>query len=668
MFKGNSATWEDGWSYGGGMANYGAPTITHCIFIGNMADGGGWAYGGGLYSRSGNEYITITNCDFVGNRAVSDMYHYGGGVYVVDNANISNCILWGNYRNQIHDSEGSNYIGYSNIDQYGFEGTNGNIRQNPLFVDSVNGDYHLQVSSPCIDAGDPNADYSGEPDQNGCRINMGAYGNTVEATTSLDNDSDGLYGACDNCPDVNNEGQEDDDEDSIGNVCDNCPYVDNGDQANFDGDDLGDACDNCPYVDNGDQANFDGDDLGDACDVCPNDPENDIDGDSICGDEDNCPDDPENDIDGDSICGDEDNCRIVANPDQTDSDNDGLGDICDTYPYVPGMIPVADGHYYYELIQAPLYDFCFGFPISEIRNKIAVSNYEELYRCLYIEEKVGIIEFDISSIEDSFTNGQIQANLLFTVANGDLLDGECLALYSIQDTNENGVIEEVDIDTEDFIGEICADLQPGDTITFDVTSALEHDLFDPDQTNFSGFVIDRSTDWEDRIDFYDHTDPLYAPRLSVFDINDLDGDGSLDDEDNCPTVYNPNQKNNDGDAEGDECDLDDDNDGILDVDDVCPFEDGTGQDADGDGCIDTIDDLPMVVEGLNLPMGTGNSLKNKINNIQNSIDAGNITAAINQLNAFINQVEALRGKKITDAEADMLIQYVTNLINSLSSP
>jgi uncharacterized repeat protein (TIGR01451 family) len=149
---------------------------------------------------------------------------------------------------------------------------------------------------------------------------------------------------------------------------------------------------------------------------------------------------------------------------------------------------------------------------------------------------------------------------------------------------------------------------------------------------------------------------------------DGDGDGIPDDNDNCPVIPNPDQKNNDGDAEGDECDLDDDNDEILDVDDACPFEDATGQDADGDGCIDTPEDLPLIVEDLNLPQGTENSLKSKVNNIQNSIDAGNINAAINRLYAFINQVTALREKKMTASEADMLIQYATNLINSLLVP
>ncbi|MCK4624278.1 MAG: right-handed parallel beta-helix repeat-containing protein [Phycisphaerae bacterium] len=40
------------------------------------------------------------------------------------------------------------------------------------------------VTSPCIDAGDPKAVYSHEPLPNGKRINMGAYGNTKEASKS----------------------------------------------------------------------------------------------------------------------------------------------------------------------------------------------------------------------------------------------------------------------------------------------------------------------------------------------------------------------------------------------------------------------------------------------------------------------------------------------------
>lgn len=65
-------------------------------------------------------------------------------------------------------------------------GTNGNISVDPLFVNTTHDDYHLKGNSPCIDAGNPFDPYSLEPQPNGNRINMGAYGNTPEATHSFD--------------------------------------------------------------------------------------------------------------------------------------------------------------------------------------------------------------------------------------------------------------------------------------------------------------------------------------------------------------------------------------------------------------------------------------------------------------------------------------------------
>ena len=49
-----------------------------------------------------------------------------------------------------------------------------------------------------------------------------------------------------------------------------------------------------------------------------------------------------------------------------------------------------------------------------------------------------------------------------------------------------------------------------------------------------------------------------------------DSDGVPDNADNCPSVANPGQENNDGDAQGDACDPDDDNDGVPDGGDACP--------------------------------------------------------------------------------------------------
>jgi hypothetical protein len=56
------------------------------------------------------------------------------------------------------------------------------LSADPRFVDPGAGDYHLLPDSPCIDAGSPSADYCDEPTPNGCRADLGYYGNTPEAT------------------------------------------------------------------------------------------------------------------------------------------------------------------------------------------------------------------------------------------------------------------------------------------------------------------------------------------------------------------------------------------------------------------------------------------------------------------------------------------------------
>lgn len=77
--------------------------------------------------------------------------------------------------------------------------------------------------------------------------------------------------------------------------------------------------------------------------------------------------------------------------------------------------------------------------------------------------------------------------------------------------------------------------------------------------------------------------------------------------------------------------------------------------------------LAEKLETLDLPAGTANSLASKLENAVASIEQGQTNAAINKLEAFIHEVEAQRGKKIVEAEADALIAAAQAIIVLLLS-
>jgi hypothetical protein len=131
---------------------------------------------------------TLSNLTIVGNK-------YGIEAYAGSEPDISNSILWDNTDGDLFGCRAT----YSCVER-GSEGE-GNISDDPLFVDADNGDYHIRsergrywprfdiwvldrATSPCVDAGDPQAEVSKEPMPNGGRINIGAYGGTSEASLS----------------------------------------------------------------------------------------------------------------------------------------------------------------------------------------------------------------------------------------------------------------------------------------------------------------------------------------------------------------------------------------------------------------------------------------------------------------------------------------------------
>ena len=206
----------NGNSRGGIRSQYGGLTIANCTIAGNAHRYDPWS-GGGIRCLASD--LDISNCTIHHNLSV-----WGGGI-ASDRApdvqgtppgslTVTGCILWHNQPQQILGDHGA--VSYSDI-QNGWPGQ-GNIDADPCFVDPgywdpngtpddpnddfwVHGEYHLKseagrwnpngqtwvqddVTSPCIDAGDPMRPIGQEPFPNGGVMNMGAYGGTVEAGKS----------------------------------------------------------------------------------------------------------------------------------------------------------------------------------------------------------------------------------------------------------------------------------------------------------------------------------------------------------------------------------------------------------------------------------------------------------------------------------------------------
>jgi Tol biopolymer transport system component len=131
---------------------------------------------------------TISNVTVVFNK-------YGINAFADAQPDISNCILWDNTNGNLYGCQ----VRYSCLKEAGAGGNN--INDDPLLADPDYGDYHLlseygrywsehdiwvidEVTSPCIDGGNPTVGSSREPTPNGGRLNMGAYGGTRYASMS----------------------------------------------------------------------------------------------------------------------------------------------------------------------------------------------------------------------------------------------------------------------------------------------------------------------------------------------------------------------------------------------------------------------------------------------------------------------------------------------------
>ncbi len=514
---------------------------------------------------------------------------------------------------------------------------------------------------------DPCESLGGDTDGDGVCNDEDNCPDTANAN-QVDNDNDGIGDVCDTVDPCGNLGG-DTDGDGVCNDEDNCPDTSNADQADSDNDGIGDVCDTPSSGDCDDLTVSSGDGTiivsgldatpivhlqvftsdwssfyscstgcnptetiaapegdyivliklytvswdficedfntisvnesnGSPCDNLGGD----TDGDGVCNDEDNCPDTPNanqadsdndgigdvcdtvdpcdslgGDTDGDGVCNDEDNCPDTPNANQADSDNDGIGDVCDIVDPCDNLGGDTDGDGVCNdedncpdtpnTDQADsdndgIGDVC-DTPSNGDCDDLSVSSGDGIIIVSGLDATPVVHLQVFTSDWSSFYSCSSDCNPTETI---DAPEGDYIVLIKLYTASWDFICEDFNtINVSEGSGNPC-DNFGGDT---------DGDGVCNDEDNCPGTPnADQADSDNDGVgDVCDTVDP--CENLG----GDTDGDGVCDDEDNCPDTPNADQADSDNDGVGDVCDTvdpcdnlggDTDGDGVCDDEDPCP--------------------------------------------------------------------------------------------------
>jgi len=308
------------------------------------------------------------------------------------------------------------------------------------------------------------------------------------------------------------------------------------------------------------------------------------------------------DPDADGVNNNDDNCPAVANTNQADADGDGIGDACDADPDGDGLVQL-------QFDFAPEYD-------ANLPNGGSVFGQSSLaftsgdYTLIVSASTDGVASLIAKQTADTTTyslQGGVQKTGIPTglgvkdAVSGDnswLITGNEKLNFALSDSNGPVPMKNIRFQTA-YSGHLFANETA--TVTLNGTNygmtGADRGLADGVQGNEAAGVVNSDApylngdlallatgaSWANQsatsfsllpgiktVTNEDETTTTTPSDYRVLSLRaavnlvatDVDGDGLVDDTDNCPADANPNQENLDGDSFGNVCDSDIDGDGV----------------------------------------------------------------------------------------------------------